>query len=449
MMRNLLFSKYIAYFVVLLFITNANSQTAESTLVASGKNFKITAANLDAETKAQFDGLKQAVADVKSNVLSSYLADLLFEIEAKAKNITVAQLEAEHLKKIPDPDPKTIQSVYDANKEALGNKPLPEVRETIVSFLRREPEQKALQDLVTELQNKHALKIEKSVNAADIKPTDLIARISTKPITYGEFTEAKKIQLADGIEHVYDHLKLLVDDNILSQLIVLEAKERNIDASGVIADEITNKMREFSDQERIDLQDSLQRRLYAKYQVKYEYSMPAPFIYPVTSDDDPFFGPANAPVTIIMFSDFQCPACAATHPELKRVMAEYPGKVKLVIRDFPLESIHTEAFGAAVAANAAHSQGKFLEYIEILYTSQNELDAASLRKYAERVGLDLKRFDADIAKPEIAAEVRKDLAEGAKLGVGGTPTIFINGSKIHRLAAPAFRDAIESALKKQ
>lgn len=425
------------------------AQPAGNTTVATGKGFKITVAELGPEAKAQFEGLNTAISQTRSALLSSYLADILLEAEAKAKNISVAQLEAETARTVADPDAKTIQSVYDANKEALGNKPLDEVRGTIVSFLRRDPEQQALQGLIDSLQKKHALKLEKSVNAANINPADIVARISTRAITYGEFSEAKKIQLADAIEHVYDHLKMFVDDDILSNLINLEAKERNTDASSVIAAEITNKMRDFSDQERIDLADSLQRRLFAKYEVRYAYPTPAPFVYQVTSDDDPFFGPANAPVTIIMFSDFQCPACAGTHPELKRVMAEYPGKIKLAVRDFPLESIHPEAFGAAVAANAAHAQGKFLEYIEILYASQEALDAASLRKYAERVGLDLKRFDADIAKPEYAAEVRKDLADGAKLGVGGTPTIFVNGVKIHSLSAPAFRDAIEAALKKQ
>lgn len=425
------------------------AQNNDAALIATGKNVKITAADLNPEARIPFDLVAKGVADVRSNQFSAYLADVLLETEANAKGVSVAQLEADAAKSVPMPDTKTIQSVYDANKEALGNKPLDEVREVIVSFLRREPEQQAVQEMIDGLQKKYELKLEKSVNATDIKPSDVIARISAKPITYQQFTEAKKIQIADGIEHVYDHLKMLIDDEVLASLIKLEAKERNLDESALIAAEITNRMREFSDQERIDLTDSFARRLFAKYQIKYEYQMPTPFVYPVTADDDPFTGAANAPVTIIMFSDFQCPACAGTHPELKRVMAEYPGKVKLVVRDFPLESIHADAFGAAVAANAAHAQGKFLEYVEILYASQDALDAASLRKYAERVGLELKRFDADTAKPEFAAEIRKDIADGAKLGVGGTPTIFVNGLKVHRLSAPAFRDAIESALKKQ
>jgi protein-disulfide isomerase len=149
-----------------------------------------------------------------------------------------------------------------------------------------------------------------------------------------------------------------------------------------------------------------------------------------------------------MFSDFQCPACARTHPELKRVIAEYKDKVRFVVRDFPLENAHPNAFEAALAANAAHRQGKFVEYIEILYRNQEALDGASLRTYAEQLKLDLAKFEAAIADPAAAAEVKKDQSDGRSYGVGGTPTIFVNGVKVHRLSAPAFRDAIERALKK-
>jgi len=168
----------------------------------------------------------------------------------------------------------------------------------------------------------------------------------------------------------------------------------------------------------------------------------------VTVDDDPVQGPAAAPVTIVMFSDFQCPACARTHPVLKSVVGEFGDKVRLVVRDFPLENIHENAFAAAKAANAAGAQGKYFEYIDLLYRNQSALDATSLKKYARDIGLNVKQFDVDSTLERSAAEIRKDAADGEKYGVSGTPTIFVNGVKVHRLSADSFRRAINRALAK-
>ncbi|MBK9164735.1 MAG: thioredoxin domain-containing protein [Acidobacteria bacterium] len=424
----------------------AQGQTGE--VLVTGKGVRITAADLMPKTKAVFDAVAPSIAAGRSQILSGYLAEQLLETEAKARGISVEALEREATGKVPDPTAEVIQQVYDANRAALGNKPLAEVRELIVDFLRREPEQKALQEQIDSLQKKYSLTLLKNVNAADIRPADAIAKIGEKQVTYREFTEANRLALADAAEHVYDDLHIALEDDVLYTLLALEAKERNTDASTIIAQEITNKMKTFEPEERLDLEDALRRRLIAKYAVRYVYKRPEPLVLNVSADDDPAFGPAAAPVTILMFSDFQCPACARTHPELKRVIAEYKDKIRFVVRDFPLENAHPNAFESALAANAAHRQGKFVEYIEILYRYQEALDGASLRKYAEQLKLDLAKFEAAIADPAAAAEIRKDQADGRLYGVGGTPTIFVNGVKVHRLSAPAFRDAIERALKK-
>lgn len=126
----------------------------------------------------------------------------------------------------------------------------------------------------------------------------------------------------------------------------------------------------------------------------------------------------------------------------------YKDKIRFVVRDFPLTSIHENAFWAAQAAQAANAQGKFFEYIELLYNNQNRLDNASLKEYAAKIGLDRKRFDADLDGEKFASEVRKDLADGEIYGVNSTPTIFINGVKIRHFSENAFRRAIERVLKK-
>lgn len=420
------------------------AQTPERLATAKGMSF--TTAELSPEAQAAYAAIPKQIAQIRSALLSEYLADLLFEAEAKARNITVEALRAETRKKVADPSEAEIQKIYEANRSALGNKPLEDVRHLIVDFLRQDPEQKAMQELVTALQKKHQLVIAKDVNAPGISAADVIARIGTRQITNGEFENAVRHSLEDSVAHIYDDIYLVIEDELLSSLINVEAKERGIDASTLIGNEITNKMREFSDEERIDLQDKLRRTLFKKYDVKFVYKRPAAVRFDIATQGQPSTGNANAPVTIVMFSDFQCPACARTHPELNRVVSEYGDKVRLVVRDFPLENVHENALAAARAANAAELQGKYWQYIELLYRNQDSLDAASLKRFAEEAGLDLKRFEADISPEARDADIRKDQADGRSVGVNGTPTIFVNGVKVHRLSAPAFRDAIEAAL---
>jgi protein-disulfide isomerase len=189
-------------------------------------------------------------------------------------------------------------------------------------------------------------------------------------------------------------------------------------------------------------------RLFKKYEVKVLLKGPEVIAHTISVDGEPSVGPAAAPVTIVMFSDFQCPACSRTHPVLKRVMAEYPGKVRLVVRDYPLDKTHPNAFNAALAANAAAKQGKYVEYIERLYTNQESLDKPSLLRFASELGLNGKQFEIDFSDAAAAAEIKQDQTDGDAAGVNSTPTIFVNGVKVHSLSASAFRRAINRALTK-
>lgn len=137
-------------------------------------------------------------------------------------------------------------------------------------------------------------------------------------------------------------------------------------------------------------------------------------------------GAPMAPVTIVEFSDFQCPHCAAAHPELERLVREFEGQVKLVFKHFPLSS-HLRAVPAARAAEAAGRQGKFWEMHDLLFDHQRELEDADLERYANMLGLDVERFKTDMASAEVQERVDADRAEGEKLAIEGTPTIYVNG----------------------
>lgn len=142
---------------------------------------------------------------------------------------------------------------------------------------------------------------------------------------------------------------------------------------------------------------------------------------------DPVLGPATAPVTIVEFSDFQCPFCQRVSPTLKRVRDAYGDRVRIVWKDFPLTSIHPQAFKAAEAAQCAHEQGKFWEYHDRLFGNQQALQVESLKKYAADAGLDAAKFGSCLDTAKYAERVQAQMGVGAGLGVNSTPAVFING----------------------
>jgi protein-disulfide isomerase len=133
------------------------------------------------------------------------------------------------------------------------------------------------------------------------------------------------------------------------------------------------------------------------------------------------------------------------HPVIDEILKSYGNRARLVVRDFPL-SMHAQARKAAEAANAANAQGKFFEYIPVLFKNQSALDIASLKKYASDLGLDRARFDAALDSGQYATEVSHDVADGEAYGVDATPTLFINGVRLRNMTAEGLRAAIDSAL---
>lgn len=153
-------------------------------------------------------------------------------------------------------------------------------------------------------------------------------------------------------------------------------------------------------------------------------------------------------MTIVEFTDYQCPSCAATQPTLERLVKEYGDKVRLVARDFPL-SQHADAFKAAEAAEAAREQGKYWEYAAILMRNQSALSVPKLKDYASELALDRGRFDKALESGKFAEAVQRDIEEGTRLGIDSTPTVFINGRRVSDRSYEALKASIEMALKVQ
>jgi protein-disulfide isomerase len=140
----------------------------------------------------------------------------------------------------------------------------------------------------------------------------------------------------------------------------------------------------------------------------------------------PVKGPANAPVTIVEFSDFECPYCSRGRTVADKVLAAYPGKVRLVFRDYPLD-FHTKAQKASEAGHCAHEQGKFWEMHDKMFDAQDKIDVADLKAAAKGLGLDASKFDECLDSGRMATRVKENLEAGQAAGVSGTPAFFVNG----------------------
>jgi protein-disulfide isomerase len=145
------------------------------------------------------------------------------------------------------------------------------------------------------------------------------------------------------------------------------------------------------------------------------------------SSEGPSIGPADAPVTIVEFSDFQCPYCQRALPALKAVADKYPQQVRIVYRHLPLESIHPQARAGAEAAECAAEDGRFWEYHDLLFEHPRAMSQPDLRRYAEQVGLDAEAFDACLSSRRHAAAIDEDVREANAVGITGTPAFVVNG----------------------
>lgn len=165
----------------------------------------------------------------------------------------------------------------------------------------------------------------------------------------------------------------------------------------------------------------------------------------INTTGSPFKGPADAPVEIIVFSDFQCPYCARLVPLLDQVLREYKGKVKIVFKNYPLRS-HPFALDAAVTAMAANRQGKFWEFHDLLFENHSRLNLQKIKDISVELKLNQEEMQADMKSPEILAAIKQDVIDADRAGVRGAPAVFVDGWPLKNRTLKSFREAIEKAL---
>jgi len=181
-------------------------------------------------------------------------------------------------------------------------------------------------------------------------------------------------------------------------------------------------------------------------------SRPAPKLLddpvPIPTLGSPVTGTANAKITLVEFSDFQCPYCSKAVIQIAATLKAYPNDVRLIFKQYPLDS-HPQAAISAAASLAAHAQGKFWPLHDVMFANRPKLSREAILAWAKEIGVDMKKFVADMDSPETRKTVLRDQADGDKAGVEGTPTFFINGQKYNGDLAPeSLKPVIDGELKR-
>lgn len=168
----------------------------------------------------------------------------------------------------------------------------------------------------------------------------------------------------------------------------------------------------------------------------------------IPTQGSPVTGAANARITLVEFSDFQCPFCGPASLKLAAVLKAFPNDVKLIFKQYPLD-FHPQAQISAQAALAAHQQGKFWQLHDLMFANRSKLSRQSILGWSQQAGLDMKRFNADLDSEAIKKAVARDMDDGLKAGVEATPTVYINGQKYNgELLLDAIRPVLEGELKR-
>jgi len=448
--------------------------TPVSIVVINGRT--ITSAEFEPAVREAVESVDREIAETKHELLDLQINTLLLQAEARKRGITTERLYAlEVSSKLAQPTPAEVKKFIEEHPQEFSGLDSAVVSSQVATYLLNEREEKISLQFIERLKKMHAVVPGVDINTPGLKDDAVVASVAGQTVKAGAINERLKPIAYRVRMTAYEKAKTRADGLINDALLVDEANKRGIGPEQIVRAEITDKakppteteIRKFyddnkaringdfeqvrnqigtylQDQDRQRLEKDLAARLQKGANIRWLLTEPSQPVQAVSTDDDPSRGDVNAAVTVVEFTDFQCPSCALMHPVLEEVLKPYGNSVRLVVRDFPL-SMHENALKAAQAANAANAQGKFFEYIALLYKRQKALDTPSLKKYASELGLNRQKFDAELDSGTYAGEIKRDITDGEIYGVGSTPTIFVNGVMLRVLSAEGLKQAIDRA----
>ncbi len=441
---------------------------------------KVMIKDVDEPIKDRILELQNQVILARKHQLDVEINALLLESEAARLGTTADKLlEREVATKIKQPTEADAQTFYDQNKSRIQGE-FKDLKDQIISYLLSQSQEQEAKKFADRLRVRAQVK----VLVESVTPPEtyadrarVFATVNGKRVTSGDVEEALKPLIFGVQEQVYNLRKQSLDMKINDLLLEEEAKKKNVAAAALFEAEVLPRVKAVTEEDARKLYEErkagvqgsfdelrpqiiqyLQNRAQSKAAEEYAeqlkktatvqvfLKLPDSPVFEIAIDDRPWKGGASAQITIVEFTDYECPSCGATQPVLEEVVKEFGDKVKLVVRNFPLAQ-HTHAFKAAEASEAAREQGKYWEYAALLFTNQKALEVDKLKEYASQLGLDRKKFDAALDSGRFSGKVKRDMADGDKIGVDSTPSVFINGKRARERTRDEMKAAIEAALK--
>jgi len=430
------------------------------------------------DAEGRIKELKDSVVEARKRELDLQINSLLLQAEAKKRGVSSALLlETEVVKKVTEPTDAEAQVFFDQNKARMGSADFSAAKTEIIEYLRGERQRNLAKLFADELRAGGQVKILGTVTAPanDAQRSRVFATVNGKNITSADIEDSLLALVSNIRSQIFEMRKNAVELAINDSLLAAEAKRQNVTAQALI-ESVMNKVPAVTEsdaqkffnenKQRINgefanlksqivsyLEEQAQRKaekdfadqLKRNATIQVFLTAPQPPVFQIAVDDQPMRGNANAGVTLIDFSDFECGACAQAHEVINRLSAEYGNNLRLVMRDYPLEQ-HANAFRAAEAAEAAREQGKFWEYAALLFHNQKELGVDRLKEYASQLQLDRAKFDAALDSRKFRERVARDIDEGGRLGVNATPTFFVNGRRVSEISYEALKAAIDAAI---
>jgi protein-disulfide isomerase len=456
------------------------SPCAEVEPIAVVNGQPLTIRDLDPKTQQVVGALETELAKARRDVLNAHLDNMLLETVAQKRKMTPEQLyNKEIVSRLVPQTEEQVKAEYENHPKDYGAFDYIVVRDFITGKLRDRQEQQLFDSWLAVQRRRFPVVRGVDINTPSLKPSATLATFNGRKITLNALSERLKPALYSVRQNAYESEKSALDHAINNLLLKVEAKRRGVSPEDVLNVEIKEKTHPPTDEEiqkfydenswrfkgklpsaraqvvaYIEKQESeeLERKFYEQLRaaaaIRLLLTEPERPVQRITTERSPASGNAGAPVTIVEFGDFQCMPCGAMHAIIKEASKPYGDKVRFVFRQYPL-SMHPRAQKAAEAALAAHAQGKFWEYADLLFKNQRALGVASLKKYAAQVGLDQALFDHALDGELYAAEVRRDIRDGQLYGVTATPILFINGLRLpySEHHADGVKKAIDAALK--
>lgn len=442
---------------------------------------KLTTSDLDEGVRKRVDGLDTAVAEARRKALDAEIDDALLRLEAERRKLSLRDLwESEVLRKTASPTEESLRKEYEGWKKWYPDAPFEDLRKRLTGVVLEANRMKREAEFARSLRARFPVAMGRDPNTPDLPPDAVLATVGGRKITRASAATRLDAAAFGVRESVYWAERSALEKLVTERLIKAEAEKRGLTAEALrkleIDDRIAkptdeeiekeweksdkkmqggleaarSKISDFLREQRKDaLEVDLDKKLREGRDIKVDLAGPVPPAVEIDLAGAPSRGPADAPVTLVEFADFECPHCGAMWAVVEEALRPYGARVRYVFRNFPLP-FHEFALDAAMAARAAQRQGRFFELASLLFGNQKALSRPELVKWGAKAGLDAERLSRELEAGRDAADVLLERKVGERVGVLGTPMFFVNGVfagwEAHDVAS--VRAVVDAALAK-